>query len=52
MAFFFGKNTSEVLSSDGENKKFNFKGKRKFKSRNNRPKQFMFKKHNKKRKKF
>ena len=49
---YFGKNTSEVLSSDGENKKFNFKGKRKFKSRNNRPKQFMFKKHNKKRKKF
>ena len=49
---YFGKNTSDVLSSDGENKKFDFKGKRKFKSRNNRPKQFMFKKHNKKRKKF
>ena len=49
---YFEKNTSEVLSSDGENKKFDFKGKRKFKSRNNRPKQFMFKKHSKKRKKF
>ena len=49
---YFGKNPSEVLSSDVENKKFDFKGKRKFKSRNNRPKQFMFKKHNKKRKKF
>jgi len=49
---YFAKNTSEVLSSEGENKKFDFKGKRKFKSRNNRPKKFMFKKHNKKKKKF
>ena len=46
------KQNSENLSSDGERKKFNFKGKKKFKSRNSRPKNFTFKKHNKKRRKF
>ncbi len=49
---YFGKNPLEDLTSNVERKKFNFKGKRKFKSRNNRPKQFTFKKHNKKRRKF
>jgi superfamily II DNA/RNA helicase len=44
------KKTSENPSSDKERKKFNFKGKKKFKSRNSRPKNFTFKKHNKKRK--
>ena len=43
------KKYSENLSSDGERKKFNFKGKKKFKSRNSRPKKYTFKKHNKKR---
>ena len=46
------KQNSENLSSDRERKKFNFKGKKKFKSRNSRPKNFTFKKHNKKRRKF
>ena len=49
---YFGKSPSEDLFSDGEKKKFNFKGKKKFKSRNKRPKQFTFKKHNKKKRKF
>ncbi|MDC3087573.1 DEAD/DEAH box helicase [Candidatus Pelagibacter sp.] len=49
---YFGKSPSEDLFSDGKKKKFNFKGKRKFKSRNKRPKQFTFKKHNKKKRKF
>jgi ATP-dependent RNA helicase DeaD len=49
---YFEKQNSENLSSDGERKKFNFKGKKKFKSRNSRPKNFTFKKHNKKRRKF
>ena len=49
---YFGKKSSENLSSDGEKKRFNFKGRKKFKSRNNRAKQFTFKKYNKKRKKF
>ncbi len=49
---YFGKKPSEDLTSNVKRKKFNFKGKRKFKSRNNRPKQFTFKKHNKKRRKF
>jgi superfamily II DNA/RNA helicase len=44
------KQNSENLSSDGERKKFNFKGKKKFKNRKSRPKNFTFKKHNKKRK--
>ncbi len=46
---FFGKKTSESSSSDGEKKKFDFKGRKKFKSRKNRSKKFIFKKHNKKR---
>jgi superfamily II DNA/RNA helicase len=46
------KQNLENLSLDGERKKFNFKGKKKFKSRNSRPKNFTFKKHNKKRRKF
>jgi superfamily II DNA/RNA helicase len=49
---YFEKSPSEDLFSDGKKKKFNFKGKRKFKSRNKRPKQFTFKKHNKKKGKF
>ena len=49
---YFGKNPPEGSSLEGENKRFDFKGKRKFKSRNNRPKQFQFKKHNKNRKNF
>ena len=49
---YFGKKPVEILTLEGKKKKFNFKGKRKFKSRNNRPKQFTFKKHNKKRRKF
>ncbi len=43
------KKQSENPSLDIERKKFNFKGKKKFKSRNSRPKNFTFKKHNKKR---
>ena len=46
------RSSETVEKAEVEEKKFNFKGKRKFKSRNNRPKQFTFKKHNKKRKKF
>ena len=49
---YFGKKSSENVSSDGERKTFTFKGKRKFKNRNNRPKRFTFKKHNKKRGQF
>ena len=49
---YFGKKNSENLPLDDERKSFSFKGKRKFKSRKNRPKQFTFKKHNKKRKQF
>ena len=49
---YFGKSPSEDSFSDEEKKKFNFKGKRKFKSRNKRPKQFTFKKYNKKKRKF
>jgi len=49
---YFEKSPSEDLFSDGKKKKFNFKGKRKFKNRNNRPKKFTFKKHNKKRRSF
>ena len=45
---YFGKGPSKDPFSDGERKKFNFKGKRKFKNRKKRPKQFTFKKHNKK----
>jgi superfamily II DNA/RNA helicase len=46
---FLEKKNLENSSSDGEIKKFKFKGKKKFKSRNSRPKNFTFKKHNKKR---
>ena len=46
---FFEKKTSESSSSEGEKKRFGFKNKKKFKSRENRPKKFTFKKHNKKR---
>jgi len=46
---FFGKKSSESSSSEKEKKRFNFKRKKKFKSRKNRPKQFTFKKYNKKR---
>ena len=49
---YFGKSRSEDSFSDEEKKKINFKGKRKFKSRNKRPKQFTFKKYNKKKRKF
>ena len=45
---FLAKKNLENSSPDGERKKFNFKRKKKFKSRNNRPKKFTFKKHNKK----
>ena len=40
---FLKKKNLENLSSDGERKKFNFKGKKKFKNRNSRPKKFTFK---------
>jgi len=43
------KKNLENPSSEVERKKFNFKGKKKFKSRNSRPKKFTFKKYNKKR---
>jgi superfamily II DNA/RNA helicase len=46
---FLEKKNLENPSSDKERKKFNFKGKKKFKSRNSRPKKFIFKKHNQKR---
>ena len=46
---YFGRKPSENTSSDSEKKSFSFKGKKKFKSRNRRPKNFTFKKHNKKR---
>ena len=49
---YFGKNPLESSSSSEERKSYSFKGKRKFKNRSNRPKQFTFKKYNKKRKKF
>jgi len=49
---YFGRKLSENISANSEKKSFSFKGKKKFKSRNNRPKKFSFKKHNKKRVKF
>ena len=49
---YFGRKLSENISVDSEKKSFSFKGKKKFKSRNNRPKKFSFKKHNKKRVQF
>ncbi len=45
---YFGKKISEDTPLDNGKKRFNFKGKKKFKSRNNRPKQFIFKKYSKK----
>ena len=39
---------SENTSSDSEKKSFGFKGKKKFKNRNSRPKNFIFKKHSQK----
>ena len=49
---YFVKKTQENSSSSDERKNYSFKGKRKFKNRSNRPKQFTFKKYNKRRKKF
>ena len=46
------KKTSEILSSDGERKRFTFNGKRKFKNRSSRSKKFTFKRYNKKRRQF
>ena len=46
---YFGRKSLENTSSDSEKKSFGFKGKKKFKSRNSRPKNFSFKKHSKKR---
>ena len=46
---YFGKKPLESSSYNGEKKSFGFKGKKKFKSRNNRPKNFTFKKHSQKR---
>ena len=48
---YFGKKQLET-SSSGESGSYSLKGKRKFKSRSNRTKQFTFKKYNKKRKNF
>ena len=49
---YFGKKPLESSSYSEERESYSFKGKRKFKNRSNRPKQFTFKKYNKKRKKF
>ncbi|MDC0944209.1 ATP-dependent helicase, partial [Candidatus Pelagibacter sp.] len=46
---YFGKKPSENLSTEDQKKNFRFKGKKKFKSRNSRPKKFTFKKHSQKR---
>ena len=46
---YFGKKPLETSSSSGKRESYSFKGKRKFKNRSNRPKQFIFKRHNKKR---
>ena len=46
---YFGKKPSEDSSKDSEKKSFGFKGRKKFKSRSNRPKSFTFKKHSQKR---
>ena len=48
---YFGRKPPENTSSDLEKKSSEFKGKKKFKSRNSRPKNFSFKKHSKKRSK-
>jgi len=49
---YLGKKPLETSSSSAERESYSSKGKRKFKNRSNRPKQFAFKRHNKKRKKF
>ena len=49
---YFGKKPLETSSSSGERESYSFKGKRKFKNRSNRPRQFVYKKHDKKRKNF
>ena len=49
---YFGKKPSESLSGSTEKKNFSFKGRKKFKSRNNRPKNFTFKKYSQKRAKY
>ena len=46
---YFGKKLSENITTENEKKNSVFQGKKKFKSRNRRPKNFIFKKHNKKR---
>ena len=46
---YFGKKTSESSSTSGEKKSSSFDGKKKFKSRSDRPKSFTFKKHSQKR---
>ena len=46
---YFGKKNIDSQSSEVETKRANFKSKSKFKRRSNRPKNFSFKKHNKKR---
>ena len=48
---YFGKKSSNNSSVDFNKKKSNFKGKKKFKSRSSRPKNFTFKKHSQKRNK-
>ena len=45
---YFGKKPSDNSSKDFNKKKSNFKGKKKFKSRSSRPKNFTFKKHSQK----
>jgi ATP-dependent RNA helicase DeaD len=46
---YFGKKTSESSPTSGERKSSSFDGKKKFKSRSDRPKSFTFKKHSQKR---
>jgi len=46
---YFGKKTSESLSTSVDKKNSGFDGKKKFKSRSDRPKSFTFKKHSQKR---
>ena len=46
---YFGKKTSESSSTSAEKKSSSFDGKKKFKSRSDRPKSFTFKKHSQKR---
>ena len=46
---YFGKKTTESLSAGADKKSSSFDGKKKFKSRSDRPKSFTFKKHSQKR---